>query len=172
MNTYYIAGLPVTDELYHHGILGQKWGIRRYQNLDGTLTPAGKERYGKDVTLKSDARLKLQHDRLLYNNQTYPKKQAAAVRKFFNELTDISGPNGIPREKAIKLGEKFIRDLASVRLDAMGYEPSIKNIEYLSKQKWFRNSTMLNNTLASIGVSGVEYTHLDDHGFPRKISIS
>lgn len=35
------------DELNHHGILGQKWGVRRYQNEDGTLTAAGKARYGK-----------------------------------------------------------------------------------------------------------------------------
>lgn len=33
------------NELYHHGILGQKWGVRRYQNEDGTLTDAGKRRY-------------------------------------------------------------------------------------------------------------------------------
>lgn len=33
-------------EIYHHGILGQKWGVRRYQNPDGTLTPEGKKRYG------------------------------------------------------------------------------------------------------------------------------
>ena len=35
-------------ELYHHGIKGQKWGVRRYQNEDGTLTDEGKERYGAE----------------------------------------------------------------------------------------------------------------------------
>lgn len=33
------------NELYHHGIKGQKWGVRRYQYTDGSLTPAGKKRY-------------------------------------------------------------------------------------------------------------------------------
>lgn len=32
-------------ELYHHGIKGQKWGVRRYQFADGSYTPAGKKRY-------------------------------------------------------------------------------------------------------------------------------
>lgn len=34
------------DELKHHGIIGQKWGIRRFQEKDGTYTQAGRERYG------------------------------------------------------------------------------------------------------------------------------
>ena len=37
----------MSNELYHHGILGMKWGIRRYQNKDGTLTEAGKKHYTK-----------------------------------------------------------------------------------------------------------------------------
>lgn len=38
------------NELYHHGILGQKWGIRRFQNKDGSLTAAGRARYEGEVS--------------------------------------------------------------------------------------------------------------------------
>ena len=42
----------LSEIIYHHGIKGMKWGVRRFQNEDGTLTSAGKKRYDDDSTQK------------------------------------------------------------------------------------------------------------------------
>lgn len=45
-------------ELYHHGVMGMKWGVRRYQNKDGSLTTAGKKRYNKEMAkLREEAKI-------------------------------------------------------------------------------------------------------------------
>lgn len=50
--TYYSTPIR-SDELWHHGIKGMHWGIRKYQNEDGSLTPAGERHYyRKDGSLK------------------------------------------------------------------------------------------------------------------------
>lgn len=41
------------EVIEHHGIRGQKWGVRRFQNKDGSLKPAGEKRYGGDSDVKS-----------------------------------------------------------------------------------------------------------------------
>lgn len=50
MKTFRHGAIYHTDnELYHHGIKGQRWGVRRYRNPDGTLTNAGKKRQVRDL---------------------------------------------------------------------------------------------------------------------------
>lgn len=52
---------PYPNELCHHGIKGQKWGVRRYQNSDGTLTAAGKKHY-KSVDYANKIRSKAEKE--------------------------------------------------------------------------------------------------------------
>ena len=53
------------EYLAHHGILGMKWGVRRYQNKDGTLTPEGRKRYGDGDTDSSNENVDVKKARVL-----------------------------------------------------------------------------------------------------------
>ena len=108
------------NELKHHGILGMKWGVRRYQNKDGSLTPAGKRRiqtgeigkatdaatspqsnsaHKKSVKEMSDSELREQISRLelekRYKDLSKSSEQAKTSkgRAFVMDVLEKSGKN-------------------------------------------------------------------------------
>ena len=87
-------------ELYHHGIKGQKWGIRRFQNKDGSLTPAGKKRYD-DSNNTNTSRLKEKKQK----TQKIPENKSLHRLK----LEEKYMKNGMSREEAEQAASKRIR---------------------------------------------------------------
>ena len=112
----------------HHGILGQKWGVRRYQNLDGTLTAAGRERYGRDI--KAYPEIKLRRQVGIVN---YVKK--GKYGKAMDEYAKYARKNGVwDNPKAV---EEFVKKLTRAKLSDIGYEPTDEAVAYLRSRPWY-----------------------------------
>ena len=101
MSDYYLtssASFISDDELYHYGIKGQKWGVRRYQNKDGSLTPAGKKRRSNfdEVRNMSTDELR-QKVRRLNNEQRYidlTKSSSSFISKTADGIERVSRIGG------------------------------------------------------------------------------
>lgn len=80
-------------ELYHWGIKGQKWGIRRYQNPDGSLTEEGKARYGGDSydKLSQNQKDRYNADKTKAEVATFDtaSKTASGVKSITNDISNM-----------------------------------------------------------------------------------
>lgn len=101
-------------ELQHSGVKGMRWGVRRYQNRDGTLTAAGKKRYAKEA-----ARLKDEEKRV--KNAESTKAKIAKLNSKRDELEE--------RKKALNAEPEKKKDQANVEPES---EPKAKRVKDMS----------------------------------------
>lgn len=98
------------DQLYHHGIKGMKWGVRRFQKKDGSLTSAGRKRYGDGPDNDSDS------------ESVSEKPKASSSKKSVKEMTDAELNAAVNRlrleqqykqlsPEKVSLGKKFVDSL-------------------------------------------------------------
>ena len=106
----------MNNELQHHGIKGQKWGVRRYQNADGSLTPAGKKKYGTKENMEDRKKQTI-------NNLSTGVKAAKALDDSARPGSEIAKRHGdkirskeriatenAVREHATKMTDQELRD--------------------------------------------------------------
>lgn len=159
------------DFIEHHGVKGQKRGVRRYQNEDGSLTSLGRQHYGIGTWLKKrfspaekgyrmakkqkeiDAKIKYQQSvnqlKELKNQEKYQKQQHKQERKAFEDERKAQKFEQKMREETLKsqerqynLGQKTALDLQKQR-DVSQAEREREQREYQTKQKIAEGKTLL-----------------------------
>ena len=143
-------------ELRHHGIMGMKWGVRRYQNPDGSLTAQGKVHYGvgDEKRLEKDQK---KFDKKVGKNfhKAYNKAAREMNSKHISEINKKY--KNVDLEKDRAKYEQYIKDFDSVwrevygnaLLDKFGERPELDSAE-IDGRNWVNNAPYMDMYISSL----------------------
>ena len=97
------------NELTHWGIKGMRWGVRRYQNKDGTLTTAGKKRYAKEMA-------KLKEEERVAKNKQRTKAKLDKLDEKRREIEAIKSGKPVPKPAEKQTNKTGIKDMSDEEL--------------------------------------------------------
>lgn len=128
-------------ELYHHGVKGMRWGVRRYQNADGSLTEKGKKKL-EDWKLKESDRItkKYQVEKLTAHRDKLEKKYMTKGGLFIDSR--------LTKARYRLLKASGMEYLERSKLDSMTYNDMVEEQTALRKAK-------VNNFLSGLGKKAV-----------------
>lgn len=131
---------PPSDELYQSGILGMHWGIRRYQNEDGTLTEAGRKRYGKhpekyqkDVEKYDTKWAKKNSDKITKNAKKQSQRELDAYGNQLLQLPNARNANGKLSAQTVNAYNRKMAELMSQKVSEI-QAPSGRAISFVAKR--------------------------------------
>lgn len=123
---------PAEEDAEHYGILGQKWGVRRYQNEDGSLTPEGKARYGGDKSYDSKSNTWKSKDARHLSDEELNRRNSRLQRE--RQYKDLTEP---PIRKEVKSALKKILIGTAIGVAAAAMTKNYKTV--LDKgQNWLK----------------------------------
>lgn len=126
------------DYLQHHGIKGQRWGIRRYQNKDGSLTTAGQKRYNKEVEKlkKETAKVKAAEKVAANSKKTQAKfDKLEAKKQALEERKKALKSNKNSDDTTGKSSEELLEERRAKLLKSTDAKELYKNKDLLTYQE-------------------------------------
>ena len=141
-----------SDELAHHGILGQKWGVRRYQNYDGSYTRAGMKRYNQSLENYEKASDRYKNAKTNYKSA---QKSGSSTDTLKTEIT-----NARMRKKEAR--RQLDKDYAHLKQDKLGD----KGKDLYSKGKTITGNATITNALSKVSamtLSAAAYNYKTDN---------